>query len=101
MPDPATRLEESRQAASKRFGASPPGAVVQPCAPRTWIEVQLLGEDNLPLPGERYRIVLTDGSIREGTLDAEGVAGFDDIDPGTCEFTLPDLDRDAWEPLNR
>lgn len=46
--------------------------------------------------GERYRIELPDGSVREGTLDAEELARADEIDPGTCIITFPALDEEAW-----
>jgi len=84
------------------------GKTVQPCPlkaqktqqDRTWIEIQLIGEDGQPRPGERYRILLPDGSASEGTLDGDGLARVDDIDPGTCVVTFPDLDKDAWKPLD-
>jgi hypothetical protein len=66
---------------------------------RTWIEIMLIGEDEMPIPGEAYRIELPDGSVREGTLDQGGLARVDGIDPGTCTVTFPALDRDAWRPI--
>jgi hypothetical protein len=62
----------------------------------TWVEIRLIGEDHKPIPGERYRIELPDGSVREGTLDAEWLARADEIDPGTCIITFPALDEEAW-----
>jgi hypothetical protein len=62
----------------------------------TWIEIVLVGEDDKPIPGERYRIELPDGSTREGRLDGRGLARVDGVDPGTCEVTFPGLDQDAW-----
>lgn len=64
----------------------------------TWIEIQLLGEDDQPIPGERYRIELPDGSVREGQLDDRGLARVDGIDPGSCVVTFPRLDEEAWAP---
>lgn len=63
---------------------------------RTWIEVQLIGEDNQPIPGVRYRIERPDGSVSEGRLNADGLARVDDLDPGLCNVTFPDLDEGAW-----
>ena len=66
----------------------------------TWVEFQLLGEDNQPMPGERYELTLPSGAVQEGRLDARGLVRVDDIDEsGDCKFTLPDLDRDAWEDV--
>ncbi len=66
--------------------------------PKTWIEIKLVDKDGLPVPGEYYRIKLTDGSVAEGTLDADGHARVDGIDPGSCEVTFPHMDQTVWEP---
>ena len=83
------------------------GQTTQPCPLKaqqqsqnlTWIEIELIGEDDQPRPGERYRILLPDGSASEGTLDGSGMARVDNIDPGTCVVTFPDLDQGAWQPI--
>jgi hypothetical protein len=62
---------------------------------RTWVEIELTDMEGNPLPRERYWIKLPDGSVREGALDAEGRAYFDDLDPGACEIRWPDLDEEA------
>ncbi len=64
---------------------------------KTWIEIVLKDEDGNPVPGEPYRITLPDGSVSEGTLDQNGFARVDGIDPGTCEVTFPNLDKDTWD----
>jgi type VI secretion system secreted protein VgrG len=64
-----------------------------------WIEIELVDEDGNPVPGEPYRITLPDGStVADGTLNEKGWARVDHIDPGTCQVTFPNLDKDAWEP---
>ena len=64
-------------------------------APKTWIAMKLLGEDDQPIPGARYWIKLPDESVREGRLDGQGYAYFGDLDPGQCEIRWPDLDEGA------
>lgn len=54
------------------------------------------GED-YPLAGEKYRVVLPDGSVREGTLEVDGVVRFEGIPRGPCQVSFPELDQDAWE----
>lgn len=86
-----------------------PGAVygeaVQPCPlakkdkPKTWIEIELIGEDGKPIPEASYQILLPDGASRDGKLDQSGCARVDGIDPGTCVVTFPELDRDAWQGI--
>ena len=65
---------------------------------KTWIEIELIGEDDEPIPGEKYKIEMPDGSVAQGTLDGDGLARKEGIDPGTCKISFPDLDQDAWEP---
>lgn len=54
------------------------------------------GED-YPLAGEKYRVVLPEGSVREGTLEVDGVVRFEGIPRGPCQVSFPELDQDAWE----
>lgn len=64
---------------------------------KSWIEIELVDEEDNPVPGEKYKITLPDGSVAQGTLDQNGFARVEGIDPGTCQITFPDLDKDAWE----
>ena len=63
-----------------------------------WIEIELVDEDGNPVPGEQYSITLPDGSVASGTLDGQGKARVDGIDPGTCQVTFPNLDQSVWKP---
>jgi type VI secretion system secreted protein VgrG len=64
-----------------------------------WIEIELLDEAGKPVSGEPYKITLPDGTtVADGTLDDKGRARVDNIDPGTCKVTFPNLDKEAWEP---
>ncbi len=66
---------------------------------KSWIEIQLNDEDGRPVPGEPYKVTLPDGTtVADGTLDDKGFARVDNIDPGTCQVTFPNLDKDSWEP---
>jgi len=66
---------------------------------RTWIEIQLLGEDGKGIAGEAYEIHLPGGTVLTGTLDDDGLARVDGIPAGTCQVSFPNLDKDAWVPL--
>lgn len=62
-----------------------------------WVEIEMVNEDGKPVPGVRYRVTLPDGqTLAEGTTDEKGAARVENIDPGNCKVTFPDLDKEAW-----
>ncbi len=65
----------------------------------SWIEIELVGEDNEPIPGEKYRITLPNGSVAEGTLDEKGLARVEGFEKGMCKVCFPNLDKEAWERI--
>jgi len=95
------RLLRSRLALSTRQGETEEQTVAEGKGPAprktSWIEINLRYPDGNPVPGERYRLKLPDGSVQEGNLDAYGHAEYYNINPGSCELTFPDLDADATE----
>lgn len=66
---------------------------------RSWVEVQLVGEDDSPIPNEPYEIELPGGKLVKGNLDAEGKVRIEGIPPGLCRVSFPDLDKSAWTPI--
>jgi len=66
---------------------------------RSWIEIQLVGEDDQPIPNASYALALPGGTIVTGTLDAEGMARVANLPAGMCKVSFPDLDKDAWMPV--
>jgi len=77
--------------------ASPDQPVVQPCPKaKTWIELHLVDRDNNPIPSKPYKIKLPDGSVLDGTLDAQGKARHEGIAPGTASICFVDLDGREW-----
>jgi hypothetical protein len=63
---------------------------------RHWIEIQVIDEDNNPVSGVSYLILTPDGQDYSGVTDSEGLARVDNIVPGQCKISFPELDRDAW-----
>lgn len=64
---------------------------------KSWIEIELVDDEGKPIPGEKYRVTLPDGStLAEGTLDEKGQARVESLDPGSCKVSFPDLDKDSW-----
>lgn len=62
----------------------------------SWIEIEMLDEEDIPVSGEKYEIELPDGSIAKGTLDGNGFARVDGVKPGECKVSFPELDKEAW-----
>jgi hypothetical protein len=63
----------------------------------SWIEIELMGANDEPIPGEKYKITLPDDSVAEGTLDENGFARVEGFEKGTCRVTFPELDGNSWE----
>jgi hypothetical protein len=66
---------------------------------RSWIAIQLVGEDNAGIPNEKYAVLLPGGTVKSGTLDDQGMARVENIPSGVCSVSFPDLDKDAWTPV--
>lgn len=66
-----------------------------------WIEIELVGEDDKPIPDEKYKVVLPDGSEKEGNLDENGWARIEIAAKGDCEVTFPELDKEALEFIEK
>lgn len=77
---------------TKGEGSGPPPSEAEELE-QSWVEVELLSEDNPPKPiaHARYRIELPDASVREGKLDGNGRVRLEGIPAGTCKVTFPDL----------
>lgn len=91
---PATRFV--RPAYAPPLEETPAAPTV--ATPTTWVEVQLVDLAGEPVEGERCRITLPDGQVREARTNYIGRVRFDGLDtPGACEVTFPNLDTDAWE----
>lgn len=96
---------EQRQTQSGKYGSTPftahkaPQTAEEKAQKTHFIEIKLVDEENKPVPGESYKITLPDSSVAEGTLDGNGFARVDGIDPGSCQITFPKRDQEAWTPL--
>jgi type VI secretion system secreted protein VgrG len=78
---------------ARQYTPPPPGQSTK----LSWIEIELVDEQDRPIPGERYIITLPDGAEIRGSLDQNGFARVDNIEPGVCRITFPELDGMAWE----
>lgn len=103
---------EQRQTKSGKYGSEKVKPHKQPAEEETktideeekkerasWIEIELVGEDDEGIPGQKYKITLPDNSVAEGTLDEKGFARVEGFEKGTCKVSFPDLDKEAWEKV--
>jgi hypothetical protein len=84
--------DQAQAAQSQQQGDWQSPGAVRPCSQKCWIEVQLLDNDDQPVPREPYWIKLPDGSIRQGKLNDQGSIRFDGIPCGTCTVRWPNFD---------
>jgi hypothetical protein len=101
MPDVNLLLSACKDA-EQGLDDDPVQAVVQACplqkkpvdpSKKDWIRIVLQDQRGVPLPGERYRVTLPDGTVKEGDLDADGAVTLQGFDPGKCKLSLPDIDQ--------
>jgi len=61
------------------------------------LEIEVRDDGGDPLAGEAYRLYLSDGSVREGTLDESGCAREEDVParPGRLQLPQVDLESDG------
>jgi hypothetical protein len=64
---------------------------------KTWIAVQLIDDHGDPVPNVAYKVTLPDGSVMSGSLDDQGVVRFDEIDPGECLVSFPEIHAKEWK----
>ncbi|MBS4689774.1 type VI secretion system tip protein VgrG, partial [Aeromonas sobria] len=62
---------------------------------KRWMKFYHLDAELMPLAGVSYKAVLSDGSVREGTLDGEGMALLEDVPSGTASVTYDQQDKFA------
>jgi hypothetical protein len=84
LPDPGKEHREKIEAAEK--------------APRGFVVVEVVDEDERPVSGIRLEVLLADGQFRTLTTNAEGTASLDPIPQGQCHIRLPQLDGSSWRP---
>lgn len=110
-PTEATQADDAQPGEVSKYKKDPastqPGAGSSTPAGKTgkpdpkkpsWIEVELVGEDNKGIPGEAFKVIASDGSEYGGTTNELGVGRVQGIEPGSYDITFPRLDRQAWEP---
>lgn len=63
---------------------------------QSWIELELKDSDGEAVANEQYKVVCPDGTVKQGSTDGSGKARIDNIKPGLCKISFPNLDEGAW-----
>lgn len=64
--------------------------------PTSWVGIQLEDEEGEPVPSQRVRIKLADGSVRESVSDDKGRIRLDGIPQGNCQVEFVGIDASDW-----
>lgn len=62
---------------------------------KDWVEIVLETPGGEPIGGEQYTVTFPDGTVREGTLDADGRARLEDVPPGPVDVVYPIIDGEG------
>jgi len=94
---------EQRKTKSGKYGSvkvkpyKPPQTEEEKEKKKSWIEIKLHNKAGKPIPGEPYEIVLPDGEVvASGTLDENGFARVEGIEPGQAKVRFPNREDDQW-----
>jgi hypothetical protein len=60
---------------------------------KDWIEIELLDEEDNPIPNEEYILHLSDGCMRNGTLDINGKHKEEKVPPGRFTVAFPNINK--------
>jgi hypothetical protein len=64
--------------------------------PTSWVGLQLEDEEGAPVAGQRVRIKLANGTVREGVSDDKGRIRMDGIPAGNCQVEFVGIDGSDW-----
>ncbi len=63
----------------------------------SWIEIEMVDEEDEPVVGLPYEITVPDGTVATGSLDEKGFARVEGFAPGECRIKFPTIDRETWK----
>ncbi|OJH42345.1 hypothetical protein [Cystobacter ferrugineus] len=94
----AVREEPLRYVSPPRlFKPTPSPTPSEEFVATSWIALRLEDEEGEPLPRQRYRLKLADGSFREGISGPDGLVRLENIPKGTCTVEFLGTDAGDWK----
>lgn len=79
--------------ASKRKPGAKSVIIVDPTKTDTFIAIELVDQTGRPVPDAAFEVTPPGMATVKGTLDANGKARIEGINPGTCQVVFPAIDR--------
>ena len=91
------QLKQSRDtAASKEYWNGDSGVVSCPALNSDWIEVELVIDDNEPVPDKFCTIIDAYGVPHTLKTDVDGLIRLESIPSGLCTVSFSRLEADGW-----
>lgn len=64
-----------------------------------WVEILLVGEDDLGIAGAECEVTLSTGKVVKRRTDQHGIVRIEGIaSAANCSVSFPRIDEDAWAP---
>jgi hypothetical protein len=95
------RTVQMRVSTSSNNSVITPAEFAKAKAPRQdfhWIEIEIVGDDGVGIPGQEYLIVAPDKRRFTGVTDKSGRARLESLVAGQCSISFVNLDKSAWGP---
>ncbi len=97
-------LASAEKAAQAYSDSQEVGATTMPCPnkkeEKEVIKVKVVGEDGVGLAGIALLLSRDDKQVLTGKTAPDGVYAFKGLETGSYQFSLPELDKDAWKELD-
>ncbi|MEZ6234612.1 MAG: hypothetical protein R3B68_10520 [Phycisphaerales bacterium] len=93
-----------KESKTGKYGSVPAQPFKPPLSPEqwdgketTWIEVEMVDEDDQPVTGQLVEITVPDGRVYKSSTDHKGKVRVEGFETGDCTISFVALDEAAWE----
>lgn len=98
QPDSAWRLRSSERAVAQAKPKPKVSEPLQVLPELTWIEFQVIDENDEPIADLDYKLILPDDTIEKGKTDSRGVVRVEELEKGLCSVFFPALEKASIKP---
>ena len=64
--------------------------------PTHYISIELVDDEDKPVPNEPYEVTSSDDEVHPGNLDDKGKARIERLPAGNCKITFPEIPGQEW-----